>query len=190
MKVWSLGREDPLEEGMATHSSILAWRIPWTEEPGWLQSTGLQRVRHDWSDLALSARDALGALHPWQLFIDISHKYAVGWMSLSSFHRTRSCGIEKLLSLKPGFSALFWLAHAEKTKKRFPSSLTRDAAQKAGREMTGKSPGSCWSAIRIVYKTVSLPPLFSSFLSQSFVLLWKYFSHWLIISSVCLCLKL
>ena len=38
--------EDPLEEGMATHSSILAWRIPWTEEPGGLQSVGLQRVRH------------------------------------------------------------------------------------------------------------------------------------------------
>ena len=37
---------DPLEEGMATHSSILAWRIPWTEEPGWLQSVGSQRVRH------------------------------------------------------------------------------------------------------------------------------------------------
>ena len=43
---------DPLEEGMATHSSILAWRIPWTEEPGRLQSMGLQRVRRDWSDLA------------------------------------------------------------------------------------------------------------------------------------------
>ena len=42
-----LGQEYPLEEGMATHSSILAWRIPWTEEPGGLQSTGLQRVRHD-----------------------------------------------------------------------------------------------------------------------------------------------
>ena len=39
----SLGQEDLLEEGMATHSSILAWRIPWTEEPGGLQSTGLQR---------------------------------------------------------------------------------------------------------------------------------------------------
>ena len=45
--VQSLGWEDPLEEGMATHSSILAWRIPWTEEPGGLQSVGLQRVRHD-----------------------------------------------------------------------------------------------------------------------------------------------
>ena len=43
----SLGREDPLEEKMATHSSILAWRIPWTEEPGGLQSMGLQRVRND-----------------------------------------------------------------------------------------------------------------------------------------------
>ena len=42
-----LGLEDPMEEGMATHSSILIWRIPWTEEPGGLQSIGLQRVGHD-----------------------------------------------------------------------------------------------------------------------------------------------
>ena len=46
--VGSLGWEDPREKGMATHSSILAWRIPWTEEPGRLQSMGLQRVRHNW----------------------------------------------------------------------------------------------------------------------------------------------
>ena len=45
--VYSLGQDDPLEKRMATHSSILAWRIPWTEEPGGLQSMGLQRVRHD-----------------------------------------------------------------------------------------------------------------------------------------------
>ena len=45
--VWSLSLEDPLEKGMATHSSILAWRTPSTEEPGGLQSTGSQRVRHD-----------------------------------------------------------------------------------------------------------------------------------------------
>ena len=50
--VQSLGREDPLEDGMATHSSILAWRIPGIEEPGGLQSMGSQRVGHDWSDLA------------------------------------------------------------------------------------------------------------------------------------------
>ena len=46
------GREDPLEEGMATLSNVLAWRIPWTEEPGGLESTGLQRVGHNGSDLA------------------------------------------------------------------------------------------------------------------------------------------
>ena len=45
--VQSLGQEDVLEKGMATHSSILAWRIPWTEEPGGLPSMGLHRVRHD-----------------------------------------------------------------------------------------------------------------------------------------------
>ena len=47
MWVHSLGWEDPLEEGMTTHSSILAWQIVWTEEPGGLQSTELQRVRYD-----------------------------------------------------------------------------------------------------------------------------------------------
>ena len=47
-QVQSLGQEDPLEQGIATHSCILAWRIPWTEEPGGLQSMGSQRVRHDW----------------------------------------------------------------------------------------------------------------------------------------------
>ena len=46
-RVQSLGWEDPLEKGQATHSSILAWRIPWTEEPGGLQSMGSQRVGHD-----------------------------------------------------------------------------------------------------------------------------------------------
>ena len=45
-RVQSLGQEDPLEKGMATHSNILAWRIPWTEEPGWLQSMRSQRVGH------------------------------------------------------------------------------------------------------------------------------------------------
>ena len=45
--VRSLGEEDPLEEEVATHSSILARIIPWTEEPGWLQSMGSERVRHD-----------------------------------------------------------------------------------------------------------------------------------------------
>ena len=51
-QVRSLGQEDALEEEMVTHSSILAWRIPWTEEPGRLQSMGSERVGHDCSELA------------------------------------------------------------------------------------------------------------------------------------------
>ena len=47
--VWSLGREGPLEKEMAIHSSTIAWKIPWTEEPGRPQSMGSQRVRHDWA---------------------------------------------------------------------------------------------------------------------------------------------
>ena len=50
--VLSLGRDEPFEKSKTPHSSILAWRIPCTEEPGGLQSIGLQRVRHDWNDLA------------------------------------------------------------------------------------------------------------------------------------------
>ena len=54
-RVWSLGQEDPLEKEMAIHSSTIAWKIPWSEEPGRLQSMGSQRVRHDWAtSLSLS----------------------------------------------------------------------------------------------------------------------------------------
>ena len=55
--VQSLGQEDPLEREMATHSSTLAWKIPWTEESGRLQSMGLQRVRHDCATSLSYARD-------------------------------------------------------------------------------------------------------------------------------------
>ena len=55
--VRSLGWEDPLKEGMAIHSSILAWRIPWTEEPGRLQSMGSQRVGHDWATKHRAAQE-------------------------------------------------------------------------------------------------------------------------------------
>ena len=57
--VWSLGGEDPMEKEMATHSSILAWKIPWTEEPGGLQSMGSQRVGHDWTT-SLSKETKIG----------------------------------------------------------------------------------------------------------------------------------
>ena len=65
--VWSLGRKDLLEKEMATHSSILAWKILWAEEPGGLQCIGLQRVRHDWvtnihSDISSPALQPLACL--------------------------------------------------------------------------------------------------------------------------------
>jgi len=68
MWVLSLGWEDPLEKGMATHSSILAWKIPWMEEPGQLQSMGLQRVRHDQAHTAclLFETNRLSFLSIWR----------------------------------------------------------------------------------------------------------------------------
>ena len=66
MRVQSLGQEDLLEEHMATFSSILAWRIPWTEEPGGLQSTGSQRVRYDLSNLVRThGRNLLTGYSSW-----------------------------------------------------------------------------------------------------------------------------
>ena len=56
-RVGSLGEENPLEKEMATHSSILAWRIPWIEEPGGLQYMGLQRVAHDWATFTFTIRE-------------------------------------------------------------------------------------------------------------------------------------
>ena len=63
--VGSLGREDPLEKGMAIHSNILAWRIPWTEEPCGLQSIGLERVGHNKNDLACKRVRHIASLGLW-----------------------------------------------------------------------------------------------------------------------------
>ena len=72
--VWSLGWEDTLKEGMATHSSILAWRISWTEGPGGLQSMGSQRIEHNWS-VVVQHRNFLDAPvlkpFPWNLCLSL-----------------------------------------------------------------------------------------------------------------------
>ena len=74
-QVGSLGWQNSLEKGMATHSSILAWRIPWTEEPGGLQSTGSQRARHNWATnthtpgLELLSHMVVTFLAFWESFI-------------------------------------------------------------------------------------------------------------------------
>ena len=68
--VWYLGWEDPLEEGMVTHASILAWRIPWTKEPDKLQSLGSQRVRHDWvTDTHTHTQATITTISFWNICI-------------------------------------------------------------------------------------------------------------------------
>ena len=96
MHVRSLTREDPLEEGMATRSSVLAWRIPWTEEPGGLHSMGSQRVRHDWAHTHTHTQATRYVLkravskvtwgwirNPWLLWISVAPRLArtcpAGW---------------------------------------------------------------------------------------------------------------
>ena len=79
-RVWSLGREDPLEKEMATHSSILAWKIPWMKEPGPLQSMRLQRVGHDWANacsLSWLSKCGKALLHH---FLFIPRKWNLNWL--------------------------------------------------------------------------------------------------------------
>ena len=78
-RVQSLGQEDPLEKEMVTHSNILAWRIPWTEKPGRLQSTGSQRVGHDWAT-SLSAAGTRWGKSPGLL--KVTESWAT-WLSAS-----------------------------------------------------------------------------------------------------------
>ena len=78
IQVWFLGCDDPLEKGMATHSSILAWEIPWTEKPGWLQSMGSQ----SWIQLRDKHFDFLS---PSSYVCLSNEKEALGWWILESY---------------------------------------------------------------------------------------------------------
>ena len=87
-KTWvqSLGQKDPLEEEMAARASILPWRILWTVEPGGLQSTGLQSVRHDWSDWANRHSQGVQTLniyvHESAFQIELKNKYGQFYKSI------------------------------------------------------------------------------------------------------------
>ena len=75
--LWSLSLEDPLEKVMAHYSSILAWKVPWTEEPGGLQSMGSQRVRHDWTHTERT---------PTQTAEAVTHTWCFLWTTLHNWH--------------------------------------------------------------------------------------------------------
>ena len=90
-RVQSLGWKDPLEKGMATHSSILAWRILWTEEPGGLESIGSQNAGHDWSDLTHT--------HILYWFIFEQYKSSILYVFLRSTSKVHShCSVAHLFS--------------------------------------------------------------------------------------------
>ena len=86
-RVWSLGQEDPLEERMATHSSILAWEIPWTEKPGGLQSTA--RVRLKWATLSHLITNNVEHLFMWiSFYMIVCHLYIISGESFSNLLTT------------------------------------------------------------------------------------------------------
>jgi len=90
-QVWSLGWEDPLEKEIAIHSSTIAWKIPWTEELGRLQSMGLQRVRHDWAT-------SLTRCLMYRLSLLFSRSVSDEWIRFVALPLTSQITLNKILS--------------------------------------------------------------------------------------------
>ena len=107
MWVKSLGQEDPLEEDMANHSSMLAWEIPWKEEPGGLWSMGLQRDGHDWGNLACTYKVLLNLFFYFIFFFSLFHLSA----------------IQGKTSMAPGFEAKKWRLRMLVKGKKEPGEL-------------------------------------------------------------------
>ena len=102
-QVWSLGWEDPLEKGMATHSSILPWRILWTEEPGGLKSMGSQRFRNNWATNS-----------PYCSNIGICHCFREPWFLLKSKslgEEAQTSGVNKSWSHSAWWLLLLIMCH-------------------------------------------------------------------------------
>ena len=133
-RVWSLGQEDPLEREMATHSSTLAWKILWVEEPGRLQFMGSQRVGHDWvTSLSLSVFPSIRVFSSesalcirWPKYWSFSFSISMilwGTQTFSPWHHVnaKTCfDVVKCIGLF--FSCIWVLSHSEKA---FPCSCRR-----------------------------------------------------------------
>ena len=126
MQVWSLDQKDPLEEGMTIHSSILAWRIPWTEEPGGLHPIGSARVGQDWCVLALK-HDVVPIIFP------LLHKRKV-----SPGEPWRDEGTIQIVAaeagLQPGLSMSVFRGNCLNwdREKNFPHKVIRDGISGSG----------------------------------------------------------
>ena len=110
-----LGWEEPLEKGMATHSSILAWRIPWTEEPGGLQSLGLQRVGHD--GMTVTAEAPSGYKAVWLACLSVPGG------SLCLPHLPLVCCLDPRLILSSGLLSLAFLVPTYAPHYSLPSDV-------------------------------------------------------------------
>ena len=107
---WSLGQENPLEKGMAIHSSILAGRIPWTEEPGGLQSMGEQRVRHNWVINTFTFSLHMQLLN-WQIATELLNKL----LKKNSYWTSQS----------PSIRGWKWLSAYEKDSNKYSLSFSK-----------------------------------------------------------------
>ena len=136
MQFWSLGQADSLEKEMATHSSILAWKIPWTKEPSRLQPIGLQRVRHDWTTNTFTFSSFTGSTA-----LSLSHTFMLqnsekGSTSTPGPRRQRTCShsvpgviLDKRqhwnmnhgwhISIASGLNCLIWLMYYECLRENF-----------------------------------------------------------------------
>ena len=150
-QVQSLGREDPLEKEMATHSSALAWRIPWTEEPGRLQSVGSQRVGHDWV-ASLSLFKAFNPLLTVLQLLNIVRKYCILKFTLNGLFELSQLWVETLPSYKtpcslpvqPRTFRLSQRGSQQRTESFCPSWLTGICPQWVPRPHCS----GCWRARR------------------------------------------
>ena len=107
MRVRSPGGEDPLEEGMATHSSVLTWRIPWTEEIGGLQPIVLLRVQHNWRDWT--------RIHAWcYIEAEVSKVMKLPSCPLKHSLLNQSCNIKIPTTLRPAFWTSYVIGHMKR----------------------------------------------------------------------------
>ena len=142
-QVWSLGQEDPLEKGMANHSSLLAWKIPWTEEPGGLPSMGSHRVGHDWSDLAATTLTycltlrVCGCFWIYSIHFNVSHFIFI----LILYHFTYSLRI-----LQHYYFYLYPLVLCTQRRQLQPTPVLLPGGSHGQRSLVGCSPWGRWES--------------------------------------------
>ena len=141
--VWSLGQADPLEEEMATHSSILAWRIPWTKEPGGIQSIGLKRIWHDW---ATEHTHTMCKIYMYLLVCCMLSHFSHTWLFVILWTVARQVPLSMRFSRQESWSGLPGLPSGDLPNPGIkPASLASPAL--AGRFFTA---GATWEALYLL----------------------------------------